>query len=128
MQRSLPIEESVLTSMSLESDASRPRDVLVSIGLPVYNGSNYVAEAIESVLTQTYKNFELIISDNASTDSTQEICQKFAKQDDRIRYYRNAKNLGAGANMIAASISRLVHSSNGLRMTILSNRNMSKRP
>lgn len=71
---------------------------LVSIGLPVFNGDNYLAEAIESVLGQTYKNFELLISDNASTDKTGEICQRYASQDNRIRYYKNDHNLGANPN------------------------------
>ncbi|HKK15614.1 MAG TPA: glycosyltransferase family 2 protein [Gammaproteobacteria bacterium] len=71
---------------------------LVSIGIPVYNGENYLHYAIESVLAQTYSNFELIISDNASIDATQEICREFTCQDNRIGYYRNEKNLGAGPN------------------------------
>jgi len=68
----------------------------VSIGLPVYNGQNYLKKAIESILTQSYQDFELIISDNASTDLTSEICQSF--DDPRIQYYRNEKNLGAAWN------------------------------
>ena len=71
---------------------------LVSIGLPVYNGENYLAEALDSLLAQTYTHFELIISDNASTDRTPEICQVYAARDVRIRYYRNGENLGAAAN------------------------------
>jgi glycosyltransferase involved in cell wall biosynthesis len=47
---------------------------LVTIGLPVYNGENYISQAIDSILAQTYENFELIISDNASTDKTESIC------------------------------------------------------
>lgn len=70
----------------------------VSIGLPVYNGEKYVGKAIESLLAQTFKDFELIISDNASTDRTAEICRQYAKKDARIRYYRNEKNLGAARN------------------------------
>lgn len=70
----------------------------VSIGLPVYNGEKYVGEAIESVLAQTFKDFELVISDNASTDRTEEICREYAAKDSRIRYYRNEKNLGAAKN------------------------------
>ena len=66
--------------------------------MPVYNGANYIEEAIQSILTQTYSDFELIISDNASTDSTAEICQAYVKQDSSIRYYRNEKNLGAAKN------------------------------
>lgn len=76
-------------------NAARPR---VSIGLPVYNGERYLAEALESLLSQTFRDFELIISDNASTDRTEEICRQYAAQDSRIRYYRNAINLGAARN------------------------------
>jgi glycosyltransferase involved in cell wall biosynthesis len=70
----------------------------VTIGLPVYNGENYLAEAIDSILGQTYTDFELIISDNASTDSTEEICRKYADQDERIRYFRHDRNRGASPN------------------------------
>lgn len=71
---------------------------LVSIGLPVYNGENYIAEAIQSVLDQTYTNFELIISDNSSTDKTPVICEHYADIDSRIRYYRSSENRGAAWN------------------------------
>ena len=71
---------------------------LVTVGLAVFNGENYVAEAIESVLGQTYENFELLISDNASTDTTAEICQQYAAQDSRVRYHQNERNLGANPN------------------------------
>lgn len=70
----------------------------VSIGLPVYNGENFLAAAIESILAQTFQDFELIICDNASTDQTEAICRHYAAQDDRIRYYRNDRNLGAAPN------------------------------
>lgn len=69
----------------------------VSIGLAVYNGEKYLEQAIQSILAQTFTDFELIISDNASTDRTAEICQKYAAQDPRIRYSRNLTNIG-GAN------------------------------
>jgi glycosyltransferase involved in cell wall biosynthesis len=72
--------------------------VKVSIGLPVYNGQNYLAQAIESVLAQTYSNFELIICDNASEDDTPQICKKYEKLDSRVRYVRNQANIGAAAN------------------------------
>ena len=75
--------------------STRPR---VSIGLPVYNGERYLAEAIESILAQSFSNFELIICDNRSTDKTPEICQKYASHDLRIRYFRNDHNLGASPN------------------------------
>ncbi|EDY83277.1 glycosyl transferase, group 2 family protein [Verrucomicrobiia bacterium DG1235] len=70
----------------------------VSIGMPVYNGEKYITRAIESILSQTFEDFELIICDNASTDSTREICDDYAKRDERIRYFRNNKNIGAGPN------------------------------
>jgi glycosyltransferase involved in cell wall biosynthesis len=70
----------------------------VAIGLPVYNGANYLVAAIESILAQTYGDFDLVISDNASTDGTEEICRTYAERDLRIRYVRQAQNLGAAAN------------------------------
>lgn len=70
----------------------------VSIGLPVYNGENFIRDAIDSILAQSYDDFELIISDNASTDRTREICEEYAAHDRRIRYYRNSENLGAAKN------------------------------
>ena len=74
------------------------RDVpRVSVGLAVFNGEDYVGEAIDSVLGQTYEDFELVISDNASTDQTEEICRAYAAMDPRVRYFRNDHNIG-GAN------------------------------
>src|ERR1700675_1263136 len=70
----------------------------VSIGLPVYNGENYLRLAVDSILDQDYGDFELIISDKPSTDGTSSICQQYAAQDDRIRYFRNETNIGAAAN------------------------------
>jgi glycosyltransferase involved in cell wall biosynthesis len=70
----------------------------VSIGLPVRDGAHYVAEAIESILAQTFADFELIISDNASSDATASICESYAARDRRIRYYRHPHNLGASYN------------------------------
>ena len=63
--------------------------------MPVYNGKLFLCQALDSLLAQDYVNFELIISDNASTDGTQEICQEYVAQDNRIRYYRNKVNMGA---------------------------------
>jgi glycosyltransferase involved in cell wall biosynthesis len=76
----------------------RARFPLVSLGLPVYNGANYLAEALESLLLQTYSNWELILSDNGSTDATEEICRAFADRDPRIRYHREPANRGATWN------------------------------
>jgi glycosyltransferase involved in cell wall biosynthesis len=70
----------------------------VSIGLPVYNGENFLEDCLCSVLTQTHDAFELVISDNASDDRTAEICKAFAGRDDRIRYVRQERNSGAAAN------------------------------
>jgi glycosyltransferase involved in cell wall biosynthesis len=70
----------------------------VSIGLPVYNGERYIAETLDSLLAQTFEDFELIICDNASTDRTDHICRIYAEKDARIRYFRNAENVGAAAN------------------------------
>ena len=70
----------------------------VSIAMPVHNGEGCIESAIESILAQTYSDFELIVSDNASTDRTEDMCRSFAATDDRIRYQRNPGNLGAAAN------------------------------
>lgn len=70
----------------------------VSIGLAVYNGEKYLKKALDSIIRQSFSDFELIISDNSSTDSTQRICEQYVSQDERIRYYRNNKNIGAPRN------------------------------
>jgi glycosyltransferase involved in cell wall biosynthesis len=74
---------------------TKPR---VSVGLPVFNGGQFLPAALDSILTQTYSNFELIISDNASTDNTEEICRAYADRDGRINYLRNKFNIGAAKN------------------------------
>jgi glycosyltransferase involved in cell wall biosynthesis len=71
---------------------------IISVGLPVYNGETHVESAVRSVMEQTLDNLELVVSDNASTDATEEVCRRLAHEDRRIRYYRNAENLGAAAN------------------------------
>jgi glycosyltransferase involved in cell wall biosynthesis len=68
---------------------------LVSIGLPVFNGEEYIEWAVGSLLAQDYHNFELIISDNASTDATSSICLRFAHEDNRVRYYRTEEHFDA---------------------------------
>ncbi|GAA4556732.1 glycosyltransferase family 2 protein [Pseudonocardia xishanensis] len=70
----------------------------LSIGLPVYNGEAHLAEALDSLVDQTFGDFELIISDNASTDRTAAICRRYAARDSRIRYVRRARNVGATGN------------------------------
>ena len=74
---------------------AKPR---LSIGLPVYNGERYLRQAIESMLAQDFTDFELIISDNASTDSTEEICRTCAARDKRVRYLRSETNRGVTWN------------------------------
>lgn len=75
--------------------ADRPR---VTLGMPLYNAERYLAEAFEGLLGQDFPDFEIVVCDNASTDRTWEICQKYAAVDRRIRLYRNDVNLGAAAN------------------------------
>jgi glycosyltransferase involved in cell wall biosynthesis len=70
----------------------------ITIGMPVYNGALYLKQAIESVLSQSFADFELVISDNASTDATSEICKEYVGRDSRIVYSCNSKNLGAAEN------------------------------
>jgi glycosyltransferase involved in cell wall biosynthesis len=72
--------------------------VLVSIGMPVYNGEEYIRDALDALLRQTFADFELIISDNASSDRTEAICREYAQRDARIIYFRQKENLGAAAN------------------------------
>jgi glycosyltransferase involved in cell wall biosynthesis len=70
----------------------------VTVGLPVFNAERYLKAALDSILSQTYRDFTLVISDNASTDRTQEICQAYARSDARIQYTRQERNLGAVPN------------------------------
>lgn len=70
----------------------------VSVGLPVYNGERFLAEAIESSLAQTFPDFELIISDNGSTDGTRDICLRYAARDARVRFVPSDVNHGASWN------------------------------
>ena len=70
----------------------------LTVGLPVFNGERYLSESLDALLAQTYSDFELIISDNASTDTTPEICRTYAERDERIRVIRQPQNIGAGPN------------------------------
>lgn len=70
----------------------------VSVGMPVYNGAKYIREALDSLLAQTFTDFELVISDNASTDETQKICSEYVGKDRRIKYVCQADNLGSSGN------------------------------
>lgn len=84
------------------------KDKLVSICIPTYNAGDFIEEALRSIVGQSYKNIEIIIGDNASTDNTYEIVEKFQKKDSRIRYYRNEINLGYSGNC-----NKLISMSNG---------------
>lgn len=72
--------------------------VTVSLALPVYDGEKYLSEAVRSLLAQDFEDFELIITDNASTDRTGDISRMFAERDTRVSYIRNERNMGAAAN------------------------------
>jgi glycosyltransferase involved in cell wall biosynthesis len=71
---------------------------IVSIGMPVYNGERYIKDALNSLLSQTLEDFELFISDNASTDSTGKICKEYSNRDSRIKYFCQPENIGHIAN------------------------------
>src|SRR4249919_3267459 len=66
----------------------------VSVGMPVFNAERYLETALESILSQSYKDFELVVSDNASTDRTRQICEAHAAMDSRIKYVCNPQNYG----------------------------------
>lgn len=70
----------------------------VSVGIPVYNGGATIRTTVESVLAQTYDSFEVLVVDNASTDETEEVCRELAAADGRVRYVRNAENIGQNNN------------------------------
>ena len=87
---STPVPRDLRPSMS-----AAPR---LSIGLPVYNGEDLLPAALDALLGQSFVDFELIISDNASTDDTEAVCRRYAEQDSRIRYIRQPHNIGMVAN------------------------------
>ena len=66
---------------------------LVSVGIPVFNGAKTIKNVLYSILNQTYDNIEIIISDNASTDNTEEVCKKIALKDKRISFYKQTENI-----------------------------------
>jgi glycosyltransferase involved in cell wall biosynthesis len=70
----------------------------VSIAIPTYNCAAYIAQSVESLLGQTYGDFELVISDNASNDGTEDICRRYAAVDKRVRYVRRTENIGGPGN------------------------------
>lgn len=87
-----------MTDQSTLINITEKKPPKVSIGMPVYNGEKYIQDALNSLLEQTFSNFELIISDNCSTDGTAKICQEYALRDNRIIYHQQKTNIGAAAN------------------------------
>ena len=74
------------------------KNILVSIGVPVFNGEEFIGKTLDSLINQTYKNIEIIISDNHSTDNTEKICKKFENLDDRIKYFRQKRSIDVNEN------------------------------
>ena len=110
-QKVFSMARGIKAFLSLEAGVARPEQarrtagvpkkgtpVTVSIGMPVYNGERYIRQALESLLAQDFEDFELIVSDDASTDATREICLEYAAGDARVRYHRNETNLGLMKN------------------------------
>ena len=97
----------VLRSENIQA-ASQSRSELVSIGLPVRNGAGTLADVVKSVLAQDYEHLELVISDNASTDVTEELCRELAATDSRIVYHRQPQNIG-----LLGNFSQTVHLARG---------------
>ena len=86
------------TLISTEHETASHRPPMVTIALPVYNGKRWVQDAIEAILAQSYQDFEIVISDNCSTDGSYEICRSYARRDSRIRLSRNLRNIGVTEN------------------------------
>lgn len=86
------------TGYGAEQNAAHSPAPLLSIGVPVFNGAAHLREALDSLLAQDVGDLELVISDNASTDATLEICQEYAARDSRVRYHRNETNIGLAHN------------------------------
>lgn len=91
--------KSTLSNSSGSSIAkTSPQTPILSIGLPTYNGAKWIRDAIDSALEQSFRDFELIICDNTSTDETEAICRDIAARDARVRYHRNSTNIGLYKN------------------------------
>lgn len=89
--------------MKMEPDEALHRSPapVVSVGMPAYNSAKWIEASIESILAQTFQNLELVISDNASTDDTLAICERYARRDSRVRVLRQPENRGANENYLA---------------------------
>jgi len=90
------------------SQRTNGRDISVSVGVPVRNGARFLAETLDSLLAQSYADFELLVSDNASTDETPEISRAYVARDSRVRYLRSDVDLG-----LAGNYNRLFHEARG---------------
>ena len=77
-----------------------PNKDLVSIGIPVYNAEKTLHQSLESITKQSYKNIEIIVSDNNSKDNTYKICEKFSKIDKRIKLFKQSRNINSIKNLI----------------------------
>jgi glycosyltransferase involved in cell wall biosynthesis len=85
-------------SASVPPQAGASESPLITVGLPVYNSERFIRQSIDSLLGQTYSRFVLLISDNASTDGTADICRRYAAADSRVQYTRNETNIGNPRN------------------------------
>ena len=90
--------DSVDVRIDSRSSALSTAQPKISVGLPVFNAEQYLEQSLRSILSQTFRNFELIISDNASVDATEAICRRYATLDERVRYHRNPRNQGVTFN------------------------------
>src|SRR5688572_22439365 len=85
-------------SESINENHMPPDVPLLSVGMPVFNEGRSIANALDAILVQTYSNIEVIVSDNASTDATSDICLDYERRDSRVRYHRNSENFGGAEN------------------------------
>ncbi len=99
-KKELPKTVHLMKEPSAPGIRSHNRVPAVSVGLAVYNGGEFLGQAIDSILSQDFQNIELIISDNSSSDNTEEICLEYQKMDNRLRYHRLEENLGAKKNLL----------------------------
>ena len=74
------------------------KNILVSIGVPVFNGEKFIGKTLDSLINQTYKNIEIIISDNCSDDKTTNICKNYCKLDSRIKFFRHDEKIDVAKN------------------------------
>jgi glycosyltransferase involved in cell wall biosynthesis len=86
--------------MTTEYPASSGSATALSIGMPVFNGARWLRAALDSLLAQSFTDFELIISDNASTDESSAICHEYVRRDNRIRYTKHDANIGVSNNFV----------------------------